>query len=487
MKYSASRILKNIFSLSLSHAIVQVLSVIIGIIVARYLGKTQFGQYSTIIVYVGLFSVFCDFGASYYLLRESAISKEGIRNKFGTVLILSLIVCSVVYFAMVVILAFTNYSPIVIQLITFYGIVMFFLQLQKTFYAILQINQKQNLQAISEVILTGLRLAFYIAVIFLGFGLKGIVFSNMFGTIVGIILVGLLVFVKFERPTFNIQTLPSVFKRSYLFWLSGIFTFAYFQSDTLMLSFMRSPDEVGLYSSAYKLVILGNELPIIIMNYVLLPLMFNFGLNNNNKDELLKFYTYSSKYLLMLGLPLSVSLFILSKQIITFLYGVEFILAAAALEILAFALVLRFMSSCAGAVLTSLDRMGLKVGIQASLAAGNILLNLYFIKKYGFIGAAITTLISELALMTLYLVFVGKYFGRVSVLRDLKIFQVAISSFLMGAFLYLTREFIFLPGLIAGGIIIYLLSLNRSGFLSPSDRQFIYEVISKKLGGQRTA
>lgn len=479
MQYSTTKILKNIISLSGGHVIVQILTVVTGIIVARYLGKTQFGQYSTIIVYVGLFSVFCELGASIYLVREGARQKTGIQENFGTILLISIVTCSVIYVIMLSVLPATGYSLTVSNLIILFGIGLFFLQFQKTFYALLQVNQKQYLQAVNEIVSTSIRLILYVGVIYFGLGLKGIVFSNLLGTTLSICLIGILVFSTVQRPKINLRIIPAILKGSYLFGLSGVFTFAYFQSDTLMLSLMRSPSEVGLYSAAYRLVILGNELPIIVITYVLLPFMFNFGLSNNN--ELLKFYKASGKYLLMLGFPLSVSLLLLSKELVIFLYGMDFVSAASALQILAFALVIRFMSGCSGAVLTSLDRMRLKVMIQASLTAGNILLNLFFIKRFGYVGAAITTLMTEVALMTIYFKYTGKYFERVSFVKDFKLFQVAISSAMMGVFLYFTRELIILPALVIGGAIVYFFCLYWSGFLSHEDRQAIYRVMSKKF------
>jgi O-antigen/teichoic acid export membrane protein len=479
MQYSIAKILKNIFSLSAGHVIVQILTVVTGILIARYLGKTQFGQYSTIIVYVGLFSVFCELGASIYLVREGARQKTAVQENFGTILLISIVICSVIYVIMLSVLPATGYSLTVSNLIILFGIGLFFLQFQKTFYALLQVNQKQHLQAMNEVFSTSLRLMLYVGVIYFGLGLKGIVFSNLFGTILSICLIGILVFSTVQRPKINLQIIPAILKGSYLFGLSGVFTFAYFQSDTLMLSLMRSPSEVGLYSAAYKLVILGNEIPVIVINSVLLPFMFSFGLISN--DKLLIFYKTSGKYLLMLGFPLSVSLLLLSKELIGFLYGIDFVGAASALEILAFALVIRFMSSCAGAVLTSLDRMRLKVIIQASLAAGNILLNLFFIKRFGYVGAAITTLMTEVALVIIYFRYSGKYLERVSFVKDFKLIQIAISSAMMGVFLYFTRELIILPALVIGGAIIYFFCLYWSGFLSREDRQTIYRVMSKQL------
>jgi O-antigen/teichoic acid export membrane protein len=485
VQYSAAGILKSIFSLSLANVLVQVIALLATIVVARSLGRVGYGCYATIGVYVGLFVVFSDLGISVFLTREGARGKGSFGETLGGALGASLVICLVVYAALVEILPHTGYGPLVQRLIIVFGIGLFFLQLQKITYAILQIQQKQKLQAVTEVFLATIRLLLYLAAFALGLGLPGIVVSNLSATVVAVSVIGGWTLWKCQRPEFSVRVLPAVFKGSYLFGLSALLTFAYFRSDTLMLSFLRSPVEVGLYSAAYNVVILGNEIPIIVMNYVLLPLMFAVGLAN--RTELLKFYKLSARYLLMLGLPMSVACLLLSKQVISFLYGAQFIAAAPALAILAFALVVRFMSSSAGAVLTSLDKMRAKVKIQACVALANILLNLLFIPRFGFLAAAMTTLLSEAALMTLYCLCTGKYLQGISIRRDLRMPPILASCLLMGMFLYLTRESVFFPGLVVGGALVYFLGLYSFGFVSANDRQIMGSWIAERSALLRAA
>ena len=80
-------IAKNIFSLYTGKLISIIISVLLAIYIARFLGDILFGRYSFILAFVTLFSIFIDLGYETFLIREVSKKKSEasfyVNNIFG--------------------------------------------------------------------------------------------------------------------------------------------------------------------------------------------------------------------------------------------------------------------------------------------------------------------------------------------------------------------------------------------------------------------
>jgi O-antigen/teichoic acid export membrane protein len=116
---------------------------------------------------------------------------------------------------------------------------------------------------------------------------------------------------------------------------------------------------------------------------------------------------------LLLGVITAVAILISVSWIIPLLFGTAYQGAVGLLSVLAFCAPLRFLASSVGSTLVTQEHMHRKNVYMGMVAILNLLLNMLLIPIYSVMGAAIATLLSEAALIALYLLAVRRYvFGQ---------------------------------------------------------------------------
>ncbi len=175
------------------------------------------------------------------------------------------------------------------------------------------------------------------------------------------------------------------------------------RTDILMLGWMKGAVEVGIYSVANR----GGEL----VAFILAPATVALGptiaalFAENDRKQLQKIMAVSSQVLFLLTLPVAL-IFIFFGRYFLLIFGVEFTPGAAALAILSGAQLVSVMLGPATTLLimTTHDRFA-ALGIVFS-AILNVLLNLFFIPRWGVEGAALATATS-LVLRNLLIVLIA--------------------------------------------------------------------------------
>ncbi|MEN4098366.1 MAG: oligosaccharide flippase family protein, partial [Anaerolineaceae bacterium] len=66
-----------------------------GVFVVRTLGDMRFGQYSIVLAFVGIFSIFAELGISQYVMREMARDRGKIRTYFWNLVALRVLLALV--------------------------------------------------------------------------------------------------------------------------------------------------------------------------------------------------------------------------------------------------------------------------------------------------------------------------------------------------------------------------------------------------------
>src|SRR5205085_12550939 len=121
------------------------------------------------------------------------------------------------------------------------------------------------------------------------------------------------------------------------------------------------------------------------------------------------------------GVPIRVGSLLLASRLIVFIYGPAFEPAVLCYQILVFVIPIRMLGHTLGTALTAADGQTPRTIAVASAAAANLLLNLWFIPRYSYTGAAITTGITESGLFLAYALLLRRRAGasRVMLARGL--------------------------------------------------------------------
>lgn len=193
----------------------------------------------------------------------------------------------------------------------------------------------------------------------------------------------------------HVRKLGRHFKSLLILFSNNIAVQIYMNIDTVMLGYMTTDKDVGLYSSAVKLYSLVKN---ILASIYIVPLSrLSFYRAKNNEDDFRALYTKLVETLTIIILPAATGMFVLSKGLMLILGGSEYVEASITLKILSisfiFALYGGLISQCLNIALRN-ERINLEATLIS--AAIDFLVNLWIIGELKYNGAALTTLIAEL-------------------------------------------------------------------------------------------
>ncbi len=444
---------------------------------ARSWGVEGLGRYAFVFAFVAPFSFLTDLGVGLFIIREGARDKARlplyVSNGLGLATALS---------SFTLLLCFTGIylfrRPWDIRLaVLLAGLNLWvgaYIQiLRGSFHALERMEYETVAQSLGKISTLGLAAL----VILLGGGLIELVCAFLGGQLLNL-LMGLSIYRRrVGQPQWraNLRIWKELVVRAYPFGFNLIFSTIYIQIDQVMLSLMRGDKELGFYKAAAALMV---NLPLIagILNSSLLPIMSRDYLED--KSRLIKLFQGSFRYLFTIGLPIALGTTLLAPRFISLFYGGNFGPSVLALQVLIWTVPLRFVNNTFGAVLTSINRQGRRTYIVGIGAGFNLLTNLWFIPRFGYIGASITTLATEFLLFGLVYGNVSKFFYRIPIMSNC--YRPFFAASLMGLAIFLLRSFN-LWMLLLASVILYLSLLYSFGGFSREDR----EVLTTALGWWR--
>jgi len=196
---------------------------------------------------------------------------------------------------------------------------------------------------------------------------------------------------------------------------------------------------------------------------LILPLMSRYIFTNQNKFKNISDKTF--KIFCVLTVPLVVGTLFLSEKIIFLIGGSGFTESANVLRILIFALAFIFFGHFFNSVLLAGNLQKKLMKVLAFCAVFNVGTNLIVIPHYSYIGAAFTSVFTEMLVVALTFYLTVKYLNYKPKIEKWK--SILLSGIFMSAFLFVFHALNFFL-LAVGSLIIYFIFL------------WLTKVISKK-------
>ncbi len=215
---------------------------------------------------------------------------------------------------------------------------------------------------------------------------------------------------------------------------ASLMSMIYDQIDTVMLRYMRSETEVGLYVASYRMMMIAMSFTPI-LGQVFFPLLSEtVGQDHENEQRYLGWLWQAS---MGLALPIATGGFILAEPLTRLALGSQYTGAGTLFRWLMLTIVSGPLASYFGSQLIPIAREKKYLASVLAGAVVNVILNLFLIPRYGAIAAAFTTAISQavVALMNYYFV---RDLRRPSLLRGLALSVTA--SGIMATGLLLARS-----------------------------------------------
>ncbi len=450
----------------------RIMSALIGILLARYLGVEQFGQYSTVIAFVNLFMVFNDLGVSRYSLLEGSRDKQKLGYLLGNGLVIEVILSVILYVLMAIIINTIGYSAVIIELFVILAIAELLFESRKIYQSTLQSLTKFHLISWQQIIYSLLFFVLVVATLMYKPEIKIIAYAQLAASAVLFFIYLLFVF-RYIRPVFKFKIIPSILKKSWLFCISSVFFIIYFQIGIVLLSIFKSEVEVGLFSAVYRLIVAFYMIPQIVYQ-VILPYIYKFSLVD--KEKFSRISHTIQKYLLALAVPLTIFFWLGAENIIKLIYGQEYLPAVGAMQIMGFIVIIRFFTYSSAESITAINKQKVRATIEGITAGLNVILNIILIPKHGYAGCAAATLISELVLGALFYIYIEKYF-RQGFAQSIKNFiPTLLSGLLTGVLFIITINRINIIIAVILSLVLYAASLYFFKFLTAYDLKLLKEI-----------
>lgn len=454
------RIAKNTLVLTAADIISKILSFILVVYIARYLGDVGFGKYSFAFAFTSLFLILSDLGLGTVTIREVARDKSEASKYLGNTAIIKFFLSLLTFSLIFIVINLMNYPRDTTIAVYIIGLSLVIGSFSGVFRSMFHAFERMEYDALLAVMEKIIVVSLGVFVLLSGYGLVALVSVFLIGSIFNLSASVLVTFKKFARPKFEIDLSfwKNIIKESIPFATALIFVSIYFYIDSVMLSVMKGDAVVGWYNAAYNLLLALIFIPSIFMMAVF-PVISGFF--KTSKDSLKIVYEKSSKYLFTIALPIVVGTVLLAENIIYFIYGNVFSHSILALQILIWTFLLISVNAVLYNILGAINRQVTIMKVTAACAFVNVVLNLILIPKLSLIGASIATVATEIMLFVFYFYAVST---SVCILALHKIaFKPIIAASLMGVCVFYLREYnIFLVVLLAAIIYFVLLYALRA-------------------------
>ena len=472
---TVQRVARNTGIIMVGDLVFRLISLVVIIYLARYLGTVGFGKYSFVFAYLAFFGVITDLGLQPILVREMSRDPSIASMLIGNAYFIRLILTVLGVVLSMIVISFMSYPADTTAYIYIAAFSLLFISFSDFYATIFQANLKMEYREIAKLAFKIISASLIFWIIFSHGTLMQVmivlVFSEMIKT-----LISYLFSRKLVRPQFAIdfELWKYLFKEALPIALSSVIFIIYFRIDVVMLSMMQGDAEVGLYSAAYKL-----SEPLSLIPYALTISLFPImsASFKSSKERLINTYRLGVRYLLILTLPIAMGTTILADKIIFLIYGAEFAGSATALQIIIWALVFTSVNSMLLTLLVSMNKQKLNTLSVALCAIANVTLNFILIPMLSYNGAAIATVATNAVLFIASFYFISKYLQMLPIHKI--VIKPIISCLLMSAFIYYFINFnIFLIVSLAAGI--YFVALVVFKEIRKDDVEIIKRVISRR-------
>ncbi len=371
----------------------QGLNIIVGIYVARYLKPELFGLLSYASVYMQILMPFALLGLNQVVIRELVKNELDKDKILGTAFVLK-ICSSILTLIIIIILSITFESDKNLQLyIIIASISLLFSPFQVIdyfFQAKVQSKFVVYSQQIASIITSIIRLVLVLV------QAKLTAFVVLIAAESFIVAVSLLFFFILKKYSVKNwafdRSLLSMFKREILqILLASFFVSLYVRIDQVMLRYLATDKDLGIYTAAVKL-----SEPFYVVATLLLSSLFPAIVNGlqisyeEYKKRIQKLYNI----LLWIAIACSLIITLFSSQIIDIIYGIDYSSSKSVLVIYFWASPFVFLGVVAGNAMMIEKKQKYSIIMTCFGAITNVVLNFLLIPKYGVNGAAFATLIS---------------------------------------------------------------------------------------------
>ncbi len=434
-------IIRSFSWVAFANFITKPLWLLLFIYAARVLGVEQYGVYTYALSIVMMISIFLDLGLDYIAIREISKNNELINEYSSQVLFLRVIFFVVILLVLGAYFIFSRKLDkiqslaIIITLVFQFSAILlaYFKSVATAFHEFKVFSFMMIFEKILLIILGFLSLLILPKIISF---LLSMVIANTISLVIFLITLRKRYKLKFYLPVLSVT--KGIVKEAIPLLTMNLFILAYFRVDVIILDWITQDKSiVGIYGAIHRIVEMYMLIPTILMTTAY-PII-NKYLESNREfvDNFLHKILYS---VISISLPIAILIAFNSYELNYFMFGSQYAEGSKGLLYIIWTIIPLGLNYILGNILISMKKQyfcAIGVGIGASV---NIILNLILIPKLSFVGASITTFITESVILLVYGYFIIKLFPRIQLLQ-LGLKTALISGIILFTFYFYLQLF----------------------------------------------
>lgn len=469
-------ILRNTLFITLGSFALKALNFLFSVFVVRQLGDDRFGQFNIVTAWVGLFSIFAEWGISQYTMREMARDRSQTQLLFWNLLAIRLVLALLGIVGITLGAMIVGYSPEIVMGVLFYTFTFVLAAVQIAFETILIAHERFDyvtaLQVVGQVayiLLAG-------AVLWLNLGLVPFIATGLLAMLPPIFIALWLTRRHawvIGKPQWQPARWPAMLRGGAPFAIISLTLTIAFSIDTVMLSWTVSESQVGWYNVAYGVVralvsFLGA------FSMAMVPSLTRVYATDPALVE--QWYYRSVKFICLLTLPSALGCALIAFPLFGFLYEPSTMPAALVIQVIIWDLPLLMFTSFCGNMTTVIGAEDEAVRIYGLNAIANIILNLYAIPRYGIIGAAFVTVITDLVGLLQFHFSLNRRM-RLPDIRSMLV-RIGIATVIMGVSVFWAIPYVHFGVLIIIGGLVYGVAVLVLQLLDQSEKALLQRLWS---------
>ena len=389
-------IMRNLFWAALGKIVNLLSGLLVGIIVARYLGPEQYGLMNYVISYVFLFQTFALFGLDSIEIREEARGQKPFTTIVGTAFCLKVFLgCCFVILAIFTswMMEADSYTTLLVAIYSLVVVLNSLIVIRNYFTAIVQ-NEYVVKAEISRTIIS---IVVKLTLLFLNANLTWFIVAYMFDFVLlgtGYVMAYQAKIGSLREWHFDRDYAKFLLKESFPLLLTNTAVIIYQRIDQVMIGSMIDKSAVGFFSVAAKFTEVLVFLPMILAQTITPTLV------KARERSIAEYQIKAQQFMnfsFWLSLLAAAIVSMLAYWIVRYTFGPAYLPAVAVLQVMAFKAASVALSNTAGAMLVTegLQRYAILRDSFGCIVC--VLLNYLLLPRYGIMAAAFVSIASNVA------------------------------------------------------------------------------------------
>lgn len=345
------KFLNGVFYTGISKYLGLVVTLLIGILLARLLSPEEFGLVALVSVFIAFFNLLCDFGIASSIVQNKDLNEEDIISIFIFTIFLGSFFTLIFYHSSNLISSFFNEKELV-NIVNYLSFSVFFTAINIVPTALLHKTLQFKLIGIITFFVELFSGLFAVLLAYNDYGVYSLVFKSIAKCLLMFFLFYYYSPIKFVFKL-NLISLKKISKFSFYQLSFNLINFFARNMDNLLIGKYFNTTSLGIYDISYKLMKLPVQNLTSVLSPVIQPIL---SVIESDKSKIFNTYLKLVKILAFIGFPISAFFYFSSTEIIYILYGNKWIESIPIFKLLSITVGFQVVLSSSGSIFQSINR-----------------------------------------------------------------------------------------------------------------------------------